>query len=80
MFSSSSDPLAFSWNQVVDIADACLLAAKRSQRDCWVGLEAQSTHEAQLSYQAITTRPQQLIAEHKLLLHTSVPTDKPVIW
>jgi two-component system sensor histidine kinase ChiS len=75
-----SDPLAFSWSQVVDIADLCLLAAKRSQRDCWVGLEAQSIHEAQITYQAIATRPQQLLNEQKLLLHSSLVADKSVRW
>ena len=75
-----SEPLAFSWNQVVDIADMCLYAAKRSQRDCWVGVEAHAGSEGQLSYHAIATRPQQLISERKLLLHTSIAPDKPLHW
>jgi two-component system sensor histidine kinase ChiS len=75
-----SDPLAFSWNQVVDIASQCLYAAKRSQRDGWVGLEANIASEGQLTHQAITTRPQQLISERKLLLHTSITPDKPLHW
>ena len=75
-----SEPLAFSWNQVVDIADMCLYAAKRSQRDCWVGVEAHTGSEGALSYHAIATRPQQLIGERKLLLHTSIAADKPLHW
>lgn len=75
-----NDPLAFSWNQVVELADMCMLAAKRSQRDCWVGLEAQSSSEVQLTYQTIATRPQQLINQNDLLLHTSLPTDTPIQW
>ena len=75
-----NDPLAFSWKQVVDIADMCLYAAKRSQRDCWVGVEANVASEHQLSYQAIAARPQQLIGERKLILHTSISLDKPLHW
>lgn len=75
-----SEPLAFSWRQVVDIADLCLHTAKRSQRDCWVGIEAHTGSEDQLSYHAIATRPQQLISERKLLLHTSIAPDKPLHW
>lgn len=75
-----SDPLAFSWNQVVDIASLCLYAAKRSQRECWVGVEANAASEGQLTHQAITTRTQQLISERKLLLHTSIGPDRPLHW
>ncbi|MGB0899113.1 MAG: GGDEF domain-containing protein, partial [Psychrobium sp.] len=32
-------PELMSWEQVVDIADHSLYAAKRSSRNCWVGLE-----------------------------------------
>ncbi len=33
-----ADPQRFSWNHVVDLADRCLYAAKRSGRDAWVGV------------------------------------------
>lgn len=75
-----SEPLAFSWSQVVEIADMCLYTAKRSQRDCWVGVEAHAASEAQLSFHAIAARPQQLINERKLLLHTSLEPDRPLHW
>lgn len=73
-------PLTFSWGQVVDIAEMCLLAAKRTRGDCWVGLEAHSTHETQLTYQAIATRPQQLINQNHLLLHTSLEPGRYLQW
>lgn len=76
-----ADPLAFSWHQVVEIAEMCVHAAERSQNDGWVGLEARAEMESQLTYQAISTRPQQLINERKLLLHTSsIDSDKPLYW
>ena len=34
------DRQLFSWEDVVDIADVCLYAAKRAGRDCWVGVAA----------------------------------------
>jgi len=33
-------PALFTWEDVVDIADHCLLSAKASGRNCWVGLGA----------------------------------------
>ncbi len=73
-------PLAFSWNQVVDIATLGLRAAKRNQRDCWVGVAAHGDSDDSLSYQAIATRPQQLISEGKLLLHSSLDPDQTLYW
>ncbi|MGE4070999.1 MAG: two-component regulator propeller domain-containing protein [Lysobacterales bacterium] len=35
-----ADPEMLSWEQVVDIADIALLAAKRSQRNAWIGILA----------------------------------------
>lgn len=74
------DPLAFGWTQVVDIMDMCLGSAKKSQRDCWVGLEAKAEHGDQLSFQEIAARPQQLIDDGRLCLHTSIAADKPIKW
>lgn len=34
------DPASLAWERVVDVADYCLLAAKRSGRNGWVGLAA----------------------------------------
>lgn len=36
---STDDPSFLSWERVIDIADHCLYAAKRSGRNAWVGLE-----------------------------------------
>jgi diguanylate cyclase (GGDEF)-like protein len=35
----------FSWEDVVDVADVCLYAAKRAGRDCWVGVAARGSAE-----------------------------------
>jgi len=39
----SNDPQRFTWEDVVDVADICLYAAKRAGRDCWVGVAARET-------------------------------------
>jgi diguanylate cyclase (GGDEF)-like protein len=41
----SGDRQHFSWEDVVDVADICLYAAKRAGRDCWVGVAAKKTDE-----------------------------------
>ena len=33
-------PTSFAWESVVDMADRCLMAAKRSGRNAWIGLAA----------------------------------------
>jgi hypothetical protein len=40
------EPGALAWNDVVNLADLALLAAKRMGRDCWVGLHAGSAARA----------------------------------
>ncbi len=75
-----SGPLALDWMQVVDIADMCLYAAKKSQRNCWVGIESNSDQEKGMTYHTVITQPGQLIAENKLQLHTSIPPDKLIKW
>jgi diguanylate cyclase (GGDEF)-like protein len=48
------DRQRFSWEDVVDIADVCLYAAKRAGRDCWVGVEAR--HSARTETLAMRIR------------------------
>ncbi len=39
----TGDRQRFSWEDVVDVADVCLYAAKRAGRDCWVGVAARDS-------------------------------------
>lgn len=75
-----SDPLAFSWQQVVDIADMCLHTANRSGRDGWVGLEANAGQEHVVTFSAIAATPKALIDGEQLLLHTSIKTGTLLKW
>ncbi len=73
-------PQSLSWMQVVDIADRCLYAAKKSQRNCWVGLEANLMQEKELTFHNIISEPGRLVAENALIVHSSIPTDRPIVW
>jgi len=35
---SPADPIRFTWEQIVEVADGCLFAAKHSGRNAWVGI------------------------------------------
>lgn len=74
------DPLALGWMQVVDIADMCLYAAKKTQRNCWVGVESNPALEKGMTFQTIIAEPGRLIAENKLRLHTAISSDQPIKW
>ncbi|HMC15549.1 MAG TPA: diguanylate cyclase, partial [Albitalea sp.] len=41
-----ADPAGLAWNDVVNLADLALLAAKRMGRNCWVGMHAGSVARA----------------------------------
>lgn len=66
------DPEALSWEQVVNIADRALYAAKKSGRDCWVGFNSR-----QGAVQAINplqnSQLQALIASEALEVLSSRP-------
>lgn len=38
------EPPHLSWHQVIDVADICLYAAKKSQRNAWIGVERLAAH------------------------------------
>ena len=54
----TGDRQLFSWEDVVDIADVCLYAAKRAGRDCWVGVAAHDSARPE----TLVTRMRQSIA------------------
>ncbi len=63
----------YSWEQVVDIADQCLYAAKHAGRDAWVGLfllgeSYPATHQGKLAVE---------IEEHVRSGHLSIRTSLP---
>ena len=75
-----SMPELIDWTQVIDIADGCLLAAKKSQRNAWVGISAHKHTETDRLYEEISEQPQQLIESGALMLKTSIANKNDVKW
>ena len=74
------EPEVMSWTQVVDVADHCLFAAKKTQRNAWVGLSGttNSTHEQLFKH--IVEYPEQLILNGEIEVSTNISEDKPLLW
>ena len=74
------EPGAFGWEDVVEIADQCLYAAKRTGRDAFVGvyLDTQDP-DPDLVSRLLAGLPA-LVAEGKLVLKTSFSDGRPLDW
>jgi diguanylate cyclase (GGDEF)-like protein len=76
----SNCPEALSWDKVVDLADACLYAAKRSGRNTWVGITSTDlASSADLSPDLAKNLPH-LVREGKLEMKTNLPDKVVVSW
>lgn len=69
------------WSKVVDLADLCLYAAKRSGRDIWVGLLSGDTKPSTEHLDPMTGHIPELIACGSLVAQTSHPDGADgLIW
>ena len=66
------DPDVLSWEQVVNIADRALYAAKKAGRDCWVGFNSRLSDVASVN-PLQENNLQQLIANRELEIQSSRP-------
>lgn len=71
-------PLSLSWEQVIDIADRALYAAKKSGRNISVGLAANTKTGGDKLYQRISSNLPAMIENAELTVITR--TDKPLFW
>lgn len=71
---------AYAWEQVVDIADQCLYAAKRAGRNAWVGLFLAENSEADAILVEQPLNVSELIAKNSLVVKTSLPAGTPLDW
>ncbi len=79
----SSDPELFTWEQVNAIADRALYVAKKSGRNAWVGVyETQETRfvDRRGLLRLINENIEQLVAEGKLELRTSIASHDRLVW
>lgn len=71
-------PLALSWEHVIDIADRALYAAKRSGRNLSVGLAANANTESETLYERINNNIVSMIDNDELTVITA--ENKVLIW
>ncbi|BFM11011.1 hypothetical protein R50072_11640 [Simiduia litorea] len=76
----SDRPAQYNWQQVVDIADTCLYAAKQSGRNCWVGLTGVEGLEKVDTFDRLFTEPEQVICEGWVNLYTSLNDPRSLSW
>ncbi len=70
----------FAWDEVVDIADHCLLAAKSSGRDCWVGLSVGPSLNADTFFPRLRTSVTAMAESGELVVSTSLADVRNVRW
>jgi diguanylate cyclase (GGDEF)-like protein len=66
----------FEWERVVDLADHCLLAAKRAGRDAWVGLYPSVAGDAAVLKERLPLEIEELIREGHLEVKASVAHER----
>jgi diguanylate cyclase (GGDEF)-like protein len=69
----------FSWEDVIDVADVCLYAAKRAGRDCWVGVAARETSQPETLIARMRRSIADVVAAGELEVLTS-PEKNVVRW
>jgi diguanylate cyclase (GGDEF)-like protein len=67
----AEDPARCSWEDVVDVADVCLYAAKRTGRNCWTGAFVNDCTSAETIVARVRQSPAELIAAGELVIVSS---------
>lgn len=70
----------FSWEQVVEVADMCLYAAKNSQRNAWVGITGLENASGQLTFHEMDTDIERYLSSEQLDVNTSLPSVSKITW
>lgn len=73
-------PEAYTWEQVVEIADHCLYAAKKTRRNAWVGVHGNSADTIAHSFEEVLSDIPAAIASQNLVLMSSIDPDQPLTW
>ncbi|PCK05584.1 MAG: hypothetical protein COA42_18130 [Alteromonadaceae bacterium] len=75
-----NQPESVSWQQVLDIADTCLYAAKKSQRNAWVGLYAGPDENCEQWDAEMLNAIEDKVDAGSWSVKTSIGSDKPLTW
>jgi predicted signal transduction protein with EAL and GGDEF domain len=73
-------PRFFAWENVVEMADRCLLAAKRSGRNSWVGLVASGEADPDELKRRLPSELGNLIRAGSLRAMTSLKDPAGIVW
>jgi len=74
------EPGAFGWEDVVEIADQCLYAAKRTGRDAFVGVYLETLEEQPDLIRRLLHELPELVEEGRVSLRSSFGEGKPLNW
>jgi len=77
---STQDTEALTWNQVVDVADHCMYAAKKSSRNAWVGLYNNTNVRGNDLFKAVIEKTETLLQTDELEILTSITEVDQVNW
>jgi len=77
---STQNTEVLSWVQVVDIADHCMYAAKKSTRNAWVGLYNKNNGRSDDLFTTVIEQTQSLIQSGELKMLTSIADVDQINW
>jgi len=72
-------PDALGWERIIDIADHCLFAAKKSSRNAWIGLENLNCTDENL-FLSITDKTEELVTANQLSVKSSLYPSCEIKW
>ena len=73
-------PAAFSWEQVVDIADRSLYVAKNTGRNAWVGIHGRANSARKLNYNQLIDDLDKAKDNTSIIVETSFRSGQKVNW
>jgi diguanylate cyclase (GGDEF)-like protein len=77
---AASAPEACAWEQVVDLVDHCMYAAKRAGRNAWVGIGPAADFSASELPEHLATEAPRLLRGGRLLVQSSLPPGQRLEW
>ncbi len=75
-----SVPQAYSWEQVVEIADKCLYAAKKTSRNAWVGVYGNEKDGLVLPFHQLAATMPAVVRNENINLRTSLRDTDQIDW
>ncbi len=70
----------YTWEQVVEVADMCLYAAKKSQRDAWVGVSGITEDGEQITFHELEHNMERFARSNKLEIVSSLKDLDQITW